>query len=148
MTEGTEGKNKVTFDSSAMSSPEVGSEKSIPESIGANNKPTYESGEEIRSGGETKKNYDTNIPWKIGKGDDAKNSVVWHVVTYSLTIYSCIVAALLVIDVMLTGGKNSLSVVKDSWATFTPIITLSLGYMFGKKENDQAENSRSDGEKK
>lgn len=86
------------------------------------------------------KNYDVNIPLKIGKGDDAKNSVVWHVITYTLTIYSCIVAALLIIDIMLTGGKNCLTTVKDSWATFTPIITLSLGYMFGKKENEKEGN--------
>ncbi|KAB7979109.1 hypothetical protein GCK94_27155, partial [Klebsiella pneumoniae] len=79
---------------------------------------------------------DESIPDKIGKGDDAKNSVVWHVITYSLTIYSCIVAALLVIDVFSNGGQSALSIVKDSWAVFTPIITLSLGYMFGKKEDD------------
>lgn len=77
-----------------------------------------------------------SIPDKIGKGDDAKNSVVWHVITYSLTIYSCIVAALLVIDVFSNGGQSALIIVKDSWAVFTPIITLSLGYMFGKKEDD------------
>lgn len=77
-----------------------------------------------------------SIPDKIGKGDDAKNSVVWHVITYSLTIYSCIVAALLVIDVFSNGGQSALNIVKDSWAVFTPIITLSLGYMFGKKEDD------------
>ncbi|BAO36724.1 TPA: hypothetical protein ACGD8A_000719 [Serratia marcescens] len=77
-----------------------------------------------------------SIPDKIGKGDDAKNSVVWHVITYSLTIYSCIVAALLVIDVLNNGGQSALNIVKDSWAVFTPIITLSLGYMFGKKEDD------------
>ncbi|MCX9108491.1 hypothetical protein OKT22_05535 [Providencia rettgeri] len=77
-----------------------------------------------------------NITNKIGTGDDAKNSVVWHVITYSLTIYSCIVSALLVIDVVNTGGSSALTIVKDSWAIFTPIITLSLGYMFGKKEDD------------
>ncbi|MFW7624014.1 hypothetical protein [Klebsiella quasipneumoniae] len=77
-----------------------------------------------------------SIPDKIGKGDDAKNSVVWHVITYSLTIYSCIVASLLVIDVLRNGGESALNIVKDSWAVFTPIITLSLGYMFGKKEDD------------
>ncbi|WP_234006081.1 MULTISPECIES: hypothetical protein [Cronobacter] len=84
----------------------------------------------VRSKGEE------SIPDKIGKGDDAKNSVVWHVITYSLTIYSCIVASLLVIDVLRNGGASALNIVKDSWAVFTPIITLSLGYMFGKKEDD------------
>lgn len=79
---------------------------------------------------------DDNIPNKIGTGDDAKNSVVWHVITYSLTIYSCIVAALLVIDVVNNDGNSALTIVKDSWAIFTPIITLSLGYMFGKKEEE------------
>jgi len=83
-----------------------------------------------------RKKGEDSIPDKIGKGDDAKNSVVWHVITYSLTIYSCIVAALLVIDVLRNGGESALDIVKDSWAVFTPIITLSLGYMFGKKEDD------------
>lgn len=86
---------------------------------------------------------DDNIPGKIGQGDDAKNSVVWHVITYSLTIYSCIVAALLVIDVVGNGGQSALTIVKDSWAIFTPIITLSLGYMFGKKEEPKQTSSSS-----
>jgi len=84
---------------------------------------------------------DENITNKIGTGDDAKNSVVWHVITYSLTIYSCIVAALLVIDVVNNGGNSALAIVKDSWAIFTPIITLSLGYMFGKKEDENRTTS-------
>lgn len=103
------------------------------QSAGAKNKNSfYEQGriEVVHSKG------DESIPDKIGKGDDAKNSVVWHVITYSLTIYSCIVAALLVIDVVNNGGSSSLTIVKDSWAIFTPIITLTLGYMFGKKEDD------------
>lgn len=78
---------------------------------------------------------DESIPDKIGTGDDAKNSVVWHVITYSLTIYACIVSALLVIDVVGNNGRSALTIVKDSWAIFTPIITLSLGYMFGKSED-------------
>lgn len=82
-----------------------------------------------------------NITNKIGTGDDAKNSVVWHVITYSLTIYSCIVAALLVIDVVNNDGKSALTIVKDSWAIFTPIITLSLGYMFGKKEDENKQST-------
>jgi hypothetical protein len=97
------------------------------------NKGDYQSGDiPVRARGKV----EDSIPDKIGKGDDAKNSVVWHVITYSLTIYSCIVASLLVIDVFNNGGLSALSIVKDSWAVFTPIITLSLGYMFGKKEDD------------
>lgn len=85
-------------------------------------------------------NDDPGIKKIIGEGEDAKNSVVWHVITYSLTIYSCVVSSLLVIDVLKTGGDNGLLIVKDSWAIFTPIITLSLGYMFGKKENSDDKN--------
>ena len=105
-------------------------------------KTRYNQGDESFNSSEGQlKTYEVNIPHKIGKGEDAKNSVVWHVITYTLTIYSCIVAALLIIDVMLTGGKNCLATVKDSWAAFTPIITLSLGYMFGKKGNEKEDGS-------
>ena len=90
--------------------------------------------------------YDDNIPKKIGKGEDAKNSVVWHIVTYSLTIYSCIVSSLIVIDILRTGGMHALETVKDSWAVFTPIITLSLGYMFGKNGDDNYKREEKDKE--
>ena len=82
-----------------------------------------------------------NIPQRIGKGQDARNSVVWYIITYSLTMYSCVVASLIVIDVLKTGGVHALETVKDSWAIFTPIITLSLGYMFGKRDDEVQKKS-------
>jgi hypothetical protein len=32
-------------------------------------------------------------------------------------------------------GKEFISSLKDLWAIFTPIITLALGYAFGKRES-------------
>lgn len=75
---------------------------------------------------------------KIGTGDDAKSSVVWFVITFTLTLYACLVAVLVIIDIYNNNGANVLNNIKESWAVFTPIITLSLGYMFGKAESSRA----------
>ena len=75
----------------------------------------------------------------IGSGDNAKNSVIWHVISTTFCIFSCIVAAMFVIDVLNNNGKGILQIVKDVWSIFTPILTLSLGYMFGKEEVKQEE---------
>lgn len=82
---------------------------------------------------------------KIGKGEDAKSSVVWFVITFTLTLYGCIIAAMIIVDILNNKGVNILSNLKESWAVFTPIITLSLGYMFGKQSETTKENGKQDG---
>jgi len=72
---------------------------------------------------------------KIGTGEDAKSSVVWFVITFTLTLYACLISVLIIIDIYNNNGVNVLDNIKESWGVFTPIITLSLGYMFGKAEN-------------
>lgn len=77
---------------------------------------------------------------KIGRGEEAKSSVVWFVITFTLTLYACITSAMIIVDIFDSGGKNILNNIKESWVVFSPIITLSLGYMFGKNsalENEQ-----------
>lgn len=69
----------------------------------------------------------------IGRGEDAKNSVIWHVIFTTFCIFSCIVSSLLIIDLYRTKGSGSLRIVKEIWSIFTPILTLSLGYMFGSE---------------
>ncbi|HEI8703817.1 TPA: hypothetical protein SLG25_000342 [Citrobacter freundii] len=76
---------------------------------------------------------------KIGTGDDAKSSVVWFVITFTLTLYACIISAMVIVDILNNKGFNILNNVKESWAIFTPVITLSLGYMFGKTEVSKQE---------
>lgn len=79
---------------------------------------------------------------KIGKGDDAKSSVVWFVITFTLTLYGCVIAAMIIVDILKNGGVNILDNIKESWAVFTPVITLSLGYMFGKQSENPEQNTR------
>lgn len=80
---------------------------------------------------------------KIGTGDDAKSSVVWFVITFTLTMYACLISALVIVDIFNNKGVNILNNIKESWAIFTPIITLSLGYMFGRVEASHAANKES-----
>lgn len=78
---------------------------------------------------------------KIGTGDDAKSSVVWFVITFTLTLYACIISSMVIVDIFNNKGVNILNNVKESWAVFTPVITLSLGYMFGKAEIHKQEKT-------
>ncbi|WP_250131469.1 hypothetical protein, partial [Serratia marcescens] len=77
---------------------------------------------------------DFNITNITGSGEQAKTSTIWYVISFVLTLYACVLTFILVIDVLSTGGENILTYTKESWAVFTPIITLSLGYLFGKKD--------------
>ncbi|EOD9923963.1 TPA: hypothetical protein RST62_005400 [Klebsiella pneumoniae] len=70
----------------------------------------------------------------IGEGDNAKNSVVWKIITYTLYMYSGVIAIMMANDIYRYGGINCVSIIKDTWATYSPILTLSLGYMFGKRD--------------
>ncbi|MBV1823391.1 hypothetical protein [Komagataeibacter oboediens] len=98
----------------------------------------------ISSDGKKYENPVSVITKTIGRGEDAKNSVIWHVIFTTFCIFSCATASLLIIDLFKTKGDRSLQIVKDIWSIFTPIITLSLGYMFGsdsmKRKNTSGEN--------
>lgn len=80
---------------------------------------------------------DTPYSKKIGTDEDAKNSVVWYVITFTLTLYACVLAILIIVDIFDNGGKNILTNIKESWNIFTPILTLAMGYMFGKRSKDE-----------
>lgn len=82
-----------------------------------------------------RKALQTNIiAQHIGEGDNAKDSVVWFVITKLFYIYSVVIIILLINDVYRFSGVNCLKIIHDTWATYSPILTLSLGYMFGRKE--------------
>ena len=86
----------------------------------------------------------TNIIGKIsqtiGTGENAKNSIVWMTITWSLIIATGLSSVLLIFlgisffqgkdQVVPEFTKNIISV----WSIFTPIITLALGYAFGRNE--------------
>lgn len=77
----------------------------------------------------------------IGTGDNAKDSFVW------MTLKSCFwIAGLISLGLFLISSvsffinnvcsDNALvDNLKNVWSIFTPIITLALGYAFGKRES-------------
>ena len=76
----------------------------------------------------------------IGTGENAENSIVWMTITWSLRIATGLSVVLLIFlgisffqgkdQVVPEFTKNIISV----WSIFTPIITLALGYAFGRNE--------------
>lgn len=78
-----------------------------------------------------------SIAQVIGEGDNAKNSVVWKIITYTLYMYSYVITVMMGNDIFRYGGVNCIDIIKDTWATYSPILTLSLGYMFGKREKKE-----------
>lgn len=69
----------------------------------------------------------------IGTGDNAKNSIVWMTITWSLVIAS--ILSLLIFSLAVCHKDFSyLDHIKTIWSIFVPIITLALGYAFGKSQ--------------
>jgi hypothetical protein len=70
----------------------------------------------------------------IGAGDNAKNSIVWITIRWSFIIGSITSLAIYLrpayCQAELQG--NLLEDIKSAWGVFMPIITLALGYIFGK----------------
>jgi hypothetical protein len=75
------------------------------------------------------------IAREIGTGDAAKDSFVYLTIKWSFLVGSVTTACLFVkgfFDLGSSGGAESLEVIKGVWSVFLPIITLALGYAFGK----------------
>ena len=76
----------------------------------------------------------------IGTGENAKNSIVWMTITWSLRIAAGLSVVLLIfMGISFFQGKNQVvpeftSHIVSIWSIFTPIITLALGYAFGRNE--------------
>jgi len=70
----------------------------------------------------------------IGSGRHAQASLAYYAIVYSFII-GLILSMLTYIMIVLLDPKTSfVESVKSIWAIFIPIITLSLGYIFGKKD--------------
>lgn len=82
------------------------------------------------------------ITRRIGTGENAKNSIVWMTITWSFCIASGItffIFILLLITYFSSDKEYFNSLIKHSfsmWSIFTPIITLALGYAFGRNETN------------
>lgn len=71
---------------------------------------------------------------RIGTGQNAKDSFIWLTITWSFYISTGLSAAIFLKHCFLIPESESdvMTYIKDIWAIFTPIITLALGYAFGK----------------
>lgn len=69
----------------------------------------------------------------IGTGENAKNSIVWMTITWSFSIASAL-SLLFFSLVVAYRDFNYIENIKSVWSIFVPIITLALGYAFGKSK--------------
>ncbi len=76
----------------------------------------------------------------IGKGNEAKNSIIWITIRWCLAI-PLVITILFFISLWVAyalGLSEEFKELKDYmlkiWSTFAPIITLALGYLYGKTE--------------
>jgi hypothetical protein len=80
------------------------------------------------------------IAKQIGTGDNAKDSFVWMTLRSCFWIAGLISAGLFFtyfVSFFVKGCVPENTIVdslKNLWAIFTPIITLALGYAFGKRD--------------
>ncbi|EJB8540592.1 hypothetical protein P3532_22820 [Vibrio parahaemolyticus] len=74
------------------------------------------------------------IASQIGTGQNAKDSFIWMTITWSFYISTGLSAAIFLKYCFITPTPESdyMTYIKDIWSIFTPIITLALGYAFGK----------------
>ncbi|PUA27407.1 MAG: hypothetical protein B0W54_12560 [Cellvibrio sp. 79] len=71
----------------------------------------------------------------IGSGRNAKDSFIWMTITWSFYIAGGMSFLLFVSTWFeVVPEENLLESITKIWSTFIPIITLALGYAFGKGE--------------
>ena len=71
----------------------------------------------------------------IGTGKNAKDSFIWMTITWSFYIATSLSVLIFVRSLFITTeSADVLSSMVEIWSIFVPIITLALGYAFGKGE--------------
>ncbi|WP_336954958.1 hypothetical protein [Serratia sp. KG1D] len=94
----------------------------------------------IKSGGVSGVSTTGTIAAQIGTGEHARDSFIWMTLKYCFylgaTLSICIMLAYFhfVFDKNEPDKIDIISALKDVWSIFTPILTLALGYAFGKRE--------------
>lgn len=73
------------------------------------------------------------IAENIGTGENAKNAIVWMTITWSFFIATGL-SLLLFSLVVAEKDFKYLEQIKSVWTIFVPLITLALGYSFGKSQ--------------
>lgn len=67
----------------------------------------------------------------IGSGENAQHSIVYKTIAWSFTT-GVVFSVMVFVYVVYAGKENPLDSIKGVWSIFIPVITLSLGYIFGK----------------
>ncbi|RKJ85484.1 hypothetical protein D6R50_19920 [Aeromonas veronii] len=81
----------------------------------------------------TDKHLVGKIATQIGTGQNAKDSFIWMTITWSFYISTGLSLALFAKSCFVESPDvDVMTHIKDVWSIFTPIITLALGYAFGK----------------
>lgn len=71
----------------------------------------------------------------IGSGDHARNTFIWMTLRYCFYLGGGSSLFILLIACFRHSELDSIAIaLKDIWSIFTPILTLALGYAFGKRE--------------
>ena len=71
----------------------------------------------------------------IGTGKNAKDSFIWMTITWSFYIATGLSVLMFIRGFCSSTGTDAvLTEIVDIWGIFVPIITLALGYAFGKGE--------------
>lgn len=71
------------------------------------------------------------VTHQIGSGEHAQNSIVYRTILWSFIGGGALSTASVIIA-LCNSNESALSEVKDIWSIFAPLITLALGYLFGK----------------
>ncbi|HCA5151334.1 hypothetical protein [Acinetobacter baumannii] len=94
---------------------------------------------------EVESTIDSTISKKIGRGEDAKNSIIWTIITWCLIIPSIITFLYFItmwVVILANHPDNSEHVLQirenilKIWGLFSPIITLALGYLYGSRSSE------------
>lgn len=78
----------------------------------------------------------------IGTGENAKNSIVWMTITWSfyvaggITLIFCIFLGIAYFQCNEALIAKLMEQLSNIWSIFTPLITLSLGYAFGRNQTN------------
>ena len=73
-------------------------------------------------------------------GEHAKDSFIWMTLKYCFYLGAIFSVCLMLVFFHFSFDRNEpekfdvVSALKDVWSIFTPILTLALGYAFGKRE--------------
>lgn len=80
---------------------------------------------------------------EIGTGEHAKDSFIWMTLKYCFYLGALFSVCIMIAFFHFSFDKddpNKIDIVaalKDVWSIFTPILTLALGYAFGKRDRGE-----------